>query len=704
MSRVLGLFATFIRFGRGRPLALVFLTGFSFFLLFQTHSPLRMFKHGLFDVYQSTLPRERLSAPATIIGIDEESLRLFGQWPWPRTRLAALIDRLAAYQPAVTVLDIIMPEPDSASPARLAEILPGIDPDFKKRLAAMPDNDQVLAAAFSRTPTVIGAAGLYEPTATSSTTLRTAPFLTQGEHPGPFIKRYRAVLKSLPVLEQAAAGQALVSADLEKGVVRRLPLIAAVGETLVPSLSLEALRVAFGLPAIGVRVDSFGIDRLFLGDLIIPTQENGEVWVHFTPFLPERYVSAADLFKGRVNPDLIRQKIVLVGLTGLGLLDYHTTPLGERIPGIEVHAQILENIFEQRFLRRSGWVPAAELALFLACGFFFMVLAPYWKPRRSILFAVTVIGLMLLTGFGLYSFTRLLFDAATLSIGLGSVYACLLGSTLIEADREKRVLQQTLQLERESAARIAGELEAAQRIQMGSLPDPETVLGKEGRVELDALLEPARQVGGDLFDFYFIDEARLLVVIGDVSGKGLPASLFMIVTKVLIKSIALDGVSGVHEILNRANRELARENPEMLFVTIFAAILDLQEGWVQYVIAGHDAPWLITDSGKVSRLAGGGNLALSVFDDLEYRAERLQLAAGDVICMVTDGITEAMDRAGNLYGSDRLTELLRKMIPAIPVSQLIRTIRDDVRSFVGDAEQSDDLTLLVLRWKGPCQR
>ena len=215
-------------------------------------------------------------------------------------------------------------------------------------------------------------------------------------------------------------------------------------------------------------------------------------------------------------------------------------------------------------------------------------------------------------------------------------------------------------------------------------------------------MEPARVVGGDLYDFYMLDKSRLFFIVGDVSGKGLPASLFMAVTKAMMKSMSMQGKSHVNEILERMNAELAWENPEMLFVTIFAAVLDIDTGAMEYCIAGHDAPWRINSRGEVDRLAGEGNPALCMVDEISYRLENIQLSSGDTLCVVTDGITEAMNRNRELYGTARIDQLLQRHgITDLSSEGLVKLIRDDVRNHVDNAEQSDDLTLLVLRWRGP---
>ncbi len=314
----------------------------------------------------------------------------------------------------------------------------------------------------------------------------------------------------------------------------------------------------------------------------------------------------------------------------------------------------------------------------------------------AIILAVSLLTL----GFFLYYTAGILFDAASLSMSCNIIFTCLLASTLIETDRNRRAVQRALQVEREAAARVAGAMEAARRIQMGLLPQATTAFPGETRFDLEALIEPAREVGGDLYDFYLLDENRLFFIVADVSDKGLPASLFMAMTKTTAKSAAAREGQNVHDILKRMNAELARENPEMMFVTAFAAILDVREGALEYCIAGHEAPWRIDAAGAVSRLKSKGNPALCAADDPDYLLERMRLSPGDAICVITDGITEAMNASGELYGKARVTGLLEREGALPSASTLVWRLRDDVRTFVGNAEQSDDLVVLIIRWQG----
>jgi serine phosphatase RsbU (regulator of sigma subunit) len=279
----------------------------------------------------------------------------------------------------------------------------------------------------------------------------------------------------------------------------------------------------------------------------------------------------------------------------------------------------------------------------------------------------------------------------------------MLTGALTEADRQRRTLRQALQAEREAAARAAGELEAAQRIQMGMLPPPSANFYGDPRFTLQALIEPAKSVGGDLYDFFKLDGDRLFFMVGDVAGKGLPASIFMAVSKALYKSAALrmEKGAGIGEVMRAANAEIARDNPEMLFVTVFAGILDLGSGELNWCNAGHDAPLCLRPGQKIpARLEGDSGPPLCVIEGYPYLPENYRLLPGEALCLFTDGVTEAMNAGDELYGRQRLFSVLKASFGATDAMQLVNAVRDDVRDFVRDTERSDDLTILALRWKG----
>lgn len=651
------------------------------------------------DVYQELSPRERRSAPAVIVAIDEASLNRFGQWPWPRTLVAQLIDKLRAASPAAIGVDILFPEPDRLSPERLAPSVAATDPQLAARLARLPRHDAVLAASIRAAPVVLGVAGVEEGVVFAAA--RWTPSLQKGADARGYLRHYASTLRSLPEIDAAARGHGLLSADTEAGVVRRVPMVARVGTIPVLPLSLETLRLASGEPLFVVRSGSAGIEAVEIGDLAVPTQSDGRLWVHYTPHDASRFISAADVLGGQADHAQLERKLVLVGVTGLGLIDYQTTPLGERMPGIEIHAQVLENVYDGALLMRPRWAAWVEGSVFFVAGLIVVCFIPRLSAGRStVLLALLLIALGA-AGFGAYRVAGLLLDASVPGAAIAFLFAAMLVETLAEANAQRKLLQERLQHEREAAARIAGELDAARRIQIGSLPKPELIFRAEHRFEIFAAMEPAREVGGDLYDFFMLDAEHLFFLVGDVSGKGLPASIFMAVSKALCKSTALRRGRRIDELLREANAEISRENPESLFVTVFAGILDVLSGRLEYCSAGHEPPFVLAPHGEIARLEEGGGPPLCVLDGFSYVAAEHRMSRGGIVCVVSDGVTEAMNPAGELYGAGRLRQALEQGRNAENPAALVNVIRADVAQFVGGAEAADDLTLLVLRWNGP---
>lgn len=696
---------TRVMVGRGRPLGAVVLV----FMLLISFAPdlrvLTQLRLASFDGYQAIAPRMRASAPAVIVAIDEKSLNELGQWPWPRTLMAELIEAIGETGPAAIGVDVLMPEPDRMSPANVARLIERMDANLARRLARLPSNDAILAKSLRRYPVALGIAGVEQAKGGAAATGRTAPFRVHGADPTPHLRQFAGTLRSLPQLDAAARGHGLLSVDTRGGVVRRVPLVASVAGVLTPALSIELLRIASDIPAFSITADSSGVRRIGVGDAVVSANADGTIWVHFSAHDETRFVSALDAIRGDIDPELIRGKIALVGATGLGLLDYQTTPLGERMPGIEIHAQILENIFEDSLLRRPGHFEQLERLLLLGCGLILILAVPAAKPRMAALIYGAVVAGLLVLGFALYSWKQLLFDVAWPATASTVLFGVLLTGALAESDRQRRALRRALEAEREAAARAAGELEAARRIQMGMLPPSSADFYSDPRFSLQALIETAKSVGGDLYDFFKLDADRLFFMVGDVAGKGLPASIFMAVSKALYKSAALrsrlEGAAVIGEVMRSANDEIARDNPEMLFVTVFAGILDLKSGEVNYCNAGHDAPYLLNAQRPAPiRLESNSGPPLCVIAGYKYQSERYRMTPGESLCLYTDGVTEAMNAGGELYGRQRLFSVLTTAIAASDAVKLVDALRDDVREFVGATERSDDLTILALRWNG----
>lgn len=700
---------------RGRPFAALVLALLVVLLAEPGLDAARPLRFWVFDGYQALWPRVRASDRAVIVAVDDGSLERVGQWPWPRTVLARLIDRIAAGDPAAIGIDIVMSEPDRLSPGRLLDDVRAVDPDLAERLARLPGHDDVLATALRGAPVVLGVAGLREPAGGAPG--RRPPVRLVGGDSLPAVSRFESALRSIETLDAAAAGHGLLNDEsamavpeahtappaprsAADGVVRRVPLVATVAGQVMPGLAVEMLRVATGRPTWTVHVDPGGVRAVEIGELRIPTQPDGTVWIHYSRHDEDRFVTAADVLDGAIDAGWFQGRLVLVGVNATGLSDTRVTPVAARMAGVEIHAQVLEGIIEGRLLARPAWLGWAEATLLGLGGLLMILLVPIrrvtWSAAALLMLSAGVAGLFLYLQF------RLLFDPVTPALGLGLVFTSMLAVTLSEIDSHRRALRRELQAQREAAARVAGELEAARRIQLGLLPDPAAVFAGERRFDLYAFLEPARVVGGDLYDFFLVDEHRLFFVVGDVSGKGLPASLFMAASKAVVRSTVLRHPDDVAAALTAINAELARNNPEALFVTAVAGLLDVTTGELTCASAGHDAPYLRPAGGGPPRqLALDGGLPLGAVDEFAYAAAAARLAPGDALCLTTDGVVDTVAPGGAFYGRERLEAVLASLPPATDPRAVGDAIRGDVARFQAGAEQADDLAILVVRWNGP---
>lgn len=340
----------------------------------------------VFDSYQRIKPRVYKDAAVRVVDIDDETIRRFGQWPWPRTDIARLILALGQAGAGAISLDIVFSEPDRTSPHALAKRFAASDPGIARALTDLPDNDAQLAQVLAATPSVNGF--FFTNETMSARAEPKAGIAVLGTSPSS-VPHYSDAVLPLPALEAAAPGIGFLSIEPDAdGIIRRAPLIAIQGNAMLPSLTLESLRIARQAQSIVVKTSDGSGEMGGPGDVValqiagfeVPTTQAGELWMHYTKPVPERIIPAWKILSGALPPAemarLFEGHIVYVGTSAIGLRDLRSTPLNKAELGVVVHAQATEQIILKDFLYRPDWVVGAERAALLIFGLGLALLLP----------------------------------------------------------------------------------------------------------------------------------------------------------------------------------------------------------------------------------------------------------------------------------------------------------------------------------------
>jgi adenylate cyclase len=650
-----------------------------------------------FDLLQQSLPRTPdASYPVRIVDIDEPSIKAFGNWPWRRDLLARLSDKLFAAGVRVVVFDMVFPEPTGDALAQLPEPLrnsPEFKPILSKYLEA-ESADDIFAKAIARHPTVLGIIGNSRPS-DRLPAVKTS-FATIGENVLSFVPRFSGASGNLPAFEKAAAGiGALNWLPDHDQILRRIPLVVAISDKLYPSLVTEALRQFNGAKTIRVRsagdggfTGDRGITTVAVGEAVIPTDRDGQLWLSFSRRDPKRTISAADVLQGAAPADALSGRIAIIGTSAPGLLDLRATPLDPIISGVEINAQALEQLLPRRLLVRPDYAVGMEIVLAIASAFLLGVMIYWWGARVSAAVGFATVCLFLLGS--LWAFSQgLLLDAVFPIMTNTAVYIFGTGYLYYEAESERNRGRDALQ-------RIAREMEAAAQIQRTFLPKEVPTGPFDSKFEISAVMKPAKAVGGDFYDYFVIDGRKLGFAVGDVSGKGVAAALFMSVSRTVLRTIAFEGEEPGN-VLSKVNAILSRDNTEGMFVTIFYAVLDLDTGRLAFSSAGHDDA-LLLNSNTCEPLHYMGP-AIALFEGAEYPTATRNLAPGDTMILLTDGITEAFNIDGRVFNADRVARSVTRRQYA-SAADLVQSLSDEVTRFSEGTEQSDDITCIVMRFKG----
>ncbi|WP_017669922.1 CHASE2 domain-containing protein [Blastomonas sp. AAP53] len=646
-------------------------------------------QNAVFDGWQRLAPRDLAASNVRVVAIGQESLDVIGSWPWPRSVLATMTRRLAQGGVAAIGFDILFVEPDAVSPSRFSRLYAPDDPAIQAWIEGLESQDGDFADAISTAPVVLGRAGV---TLGGHDPADLTQWATITGTPPPALPRYPVVQSNLDALEARAPGFGLLNGAPDgDGVVRGIPLVLKTGEAVVPGLALELVRVALEHRT-GTAPDiTIAPDTVTIGAQAIPVDHNGRMRLHFGEVPDAHVYSAIEIMSEEFDLAQLKDTTIVISLTAEGSPDIVATPLGAEMFGVLVQAQAADAISRGGWLVRPAWSQAAEWITGGMLAIVLLLLSAGQSRGRTSWMVLTGAAIVLpLASWLMFRFSDVLFDPVRpLLLGTGSALA-VFAALFSEARRERAAL-------RDAQNRSEGELGAARAIQLGMLPDRTALATLDPRIDIAAQLEAAKSVGGDFYDIIRLDADRIVILIADVTGKGVPAALFMALSKALSRSVMLRSPGGLADTAAQLNEELMRDSGDALGLTMLLCIIDLATGRVEMVNAGHDNPLRITTDGAIIEepLEGGPPFCIM---DYPWPAEELVLQPGEALVLITDGVTEAQNRAEQLFGNPGTRDALTG--DQSSAAAMVAGLRDAVRVFEDGADASDDLTVVAFRYLG----
>lgn len=403
----------------------------------------------LFDRYQAWQMRADEDLPVKIIDIDDASLERLGQWPWPRTELATLVQKLGEKGAAVIVFDIVFAEPDRMSPKHMQRLWHLEDDDT---LGNLPDHDETFAQELAKWPVVTGTILSQQQGGTPQSK---TGFAYVGAAPDEQVPAFAGIAANIPEIENASKGSGALNSDPDSdGILRRIPLLSRVGNTLYPALVVEALRVAQGAGSVIIKSvgasdeqgQGNGITAIKIGDIEVPTDAEGKFWVYFNDYRKSRYIPAWEVLADKVDTEQIAGNIILIGTSALGLKDLRATPLNPVVGGVEVHAQAIEQMLQGISLKRPDWAHGVEVLVLLACGLLALLVSEYLSVVVAFITVALLIAITMFGSWWAFTHEHLLLESVTAIITMALIYVVATVWRFAETERERGRIKSTFSL------------------------------------------------------------------------------------------------------------------------------------------------------------------------------------------------------------------------------------------------------------------
>ena len=634
-----------------------------------------------FDLYQKIFPLEKNETEVVIIDIDEKSLGKFGQFPWSRSVFAKILENVNAVNPKAIGFDVFFTEKDKQSPEEFLKAYNLIPTDVGE-IQNLKGHDQIFKEQLEKSKSVTAVLGSTVPSHSNYDRKSKARFLAKGGDPKKFTYSYPYSIGSLEMLEKSVKGLGSISfLDQTDGIIRSLPLIVQFEKKMYPTMGLEMVRVAEKQKNLYVEMNEVGINKISARPHKILSDPNGIIWIKYKKSLKSQYISASSVFDGKFDEARFKDKYVLIGASAQGLFDLVKTPLGVTIPGVEVHANVIENILDQSYLIRNPNTYVFELIFSILVALITFLLSQKIKPKYSLSVFFGSLVVTIIIGFSYFLLKSELVDISYPIFILTITFLTGLYFRFIE---ENKMALANLQKE----AKLLKERELAGGVQKSLFPNIE-------RFEnfIYAKNVPARDVSGDYYDVVKVSSNEYFFTLADVSGKGIKAGMYMAKASSIFRTLSNLSYP-LEKVVFGVNNELVEAKFKGMFVTAVFGKFNIETGEVNFVNAGHESI-MVFDRDKKFEFIKSEMPPIGIikyFTESMVKSNKINLKDKTFV-VYTDGVTEGYLKNGQELGAEGVQEIVKDLQNITP-----KVIVDSIAEKLdwGAEKLRDDITCLAL--------
>ena len=627
-----------------------------------------------YDLYQNIFEEDFSTNKVVIVDIDEKSIEKIGQFPWRRDVYSTILENLNSAEVSAIAFDIFFSEEDTQNPVKIFK-------EFNLNSENILNSDKLFLSSIKNSNVILPLVGATKEVKKNNFSPK-ANIITKGEDPLNYLYNYQGYISSLDKFNNAAKGLGSISIiDSEDGILRFVPLILNIDNEIIPSLSLEAVRLYNKENSYLIQTDQSGIQLIKTRSTNFLTNENGLNFVKFKKIPQNTYISASDIYENNFDQTNLKDKIVLIGSSAEGVFDLVKIPTGKIVPGVQVHANIIENILSKDFLKINYVTKIAENIILLISLIVILVIANYFKPIYSILNYILLIIILFSISILFYK-ENYFVEVYNVILFNSLLFIYLLYSRFVEENKssiENEKKQLVLKKERE----IAGEVQ-------------KKLFPIEKNIEnfVYAKNVPARDVSGDYYDYIKVSDEEIYFTLADVSGKGIKAGMLMANASSVFKSFSKLKFP-INQLAQNINNQVKESSYKGMFITAVIGKLNISSKEVEFVNFGHESIMCfdkIKKSFSYIKAERPPLGLLNIKDPQTIKTTNINLKDKNIF-IYTDGVTEGYIEGDNEFTVQGVEDEVLKNS-----SSNIKEIIDQITDKLNNREKlRDDITMMGLQ-------